>query len=281
MIRSALFIPGDQLHLVDKLDRRPADEQPDQVILDLEDSVAQTTKADARTSVATVLASHRLGPDVIVRINSEEMGMTDLAAVCDAGDPIICVPKADLHSVTDVIDAIRSIGRTPRVWALIESAAGLRDAHRISAVPGVVRLALGEVDLCAELGVHPSAAHALWPLRMQLVTASILGGLPGPIGPVSTDFSEIERYERDSVQLRDAGFGGRLAIHPSQLSAIHRAFTPTPDEIRRAQRVIELFDEAAAAGRGAIVDDDGHMIDEAVVRAARRLIETVPSEEER
>jgi citrate lyase subunit beta / citryl-CoA lyase len=279
MIRSALFVPGDQLHLVDKLDRRPTDEQPDRVILDLEDSVAQTAKAGARTSVATMLASQRLGPDVVVRINGEQLGMGDVAAVCDADDPIICVPKADLHSVTDVIDAIQAIGRTPRVWALIESAAGLRDADRISRLPGVVRLALGEVDLCAELGVRPGAAHALWPLRMQLVTASILGGLPGPIGPVSTDFLEIERYERDSVQLRDAGFGGRLAIHPSQLSAIHRAFTPWPDEIRRAQRVIELFDEAAAVGRGAIVDDDGHMIDEAVVRAARRLIETIPSEE--
>ena len=281
MIRSALFIPGDQLRLVDKLDRRPADEQPDRVILDLEDSVAPSAKSDARTSVAMMLSSQRLGSDVIVRINGEQRGIDDVGAVCDAGDPIICAPKADASSVADVIAAIEARGRTPRVWALIESAVGLRDVERISSMPGVVRLVLGEVDLCAELAVRPDAAHALWPLRMRLVAASALAGLPGPIGPVSTDFVEIERYERESAQLRDAGFGGRLAIHPSQLSAIHSVFTPGPDEIRRARRVIELFDEAAAVGRGAIVDDEGRMIDEAVVRAARRLIETTPSEEER
>lgn len=280
MIRSALFIPGDQLHLVDKLARRPVEDQPDRIILDLEDSVAHTAKSGARTSVADLLGSRRLGDVVVVRINSELLGFDDLAAICAVVDPIVCVPKADHRSVVGVIDAIVARNRTPRVWALIESAAGLRDLDRISSTPGVVRLALGEVDLCAELGLRPGAAHALWPLRMQLVTAAALAGLPGPIGPVSTDFVDVEGYERDSVQLRDAGFAGRMAIHPNQLSAIHRVFTPAPEEIRRAHRLIELFDEAVVTGRGAIVDDDGRMIDEAVVRAARRLIGTAPSQEE-
>jgi citrate lyase beta subunit len=66
---------------------------------------------------------------------------------------MICVPKADAQSVSLVIGAIEALARVPRVWALVESATGLRDLDRICSTPGMERLALGEVDPCAELGL--------------------------------------------------------------------------------------------------------------------------------
>ena len=73
-------------------------------------------------------------------------------------------------------------------------------------------------------------------------------------------------------RLRDAGFGARTAIHPDQVAVIRGAFVPTPAEIDAARRIVEIHEQSLAEGRGVSVGDDGRMIDEAVVRSARRLL---------
>jgi citrate lyase beta subunit len=83
-----------------------------------------------------------------------------------------------------------------------------------------------------------------------------------------------------SQDLCDAGFDGPLAVHPNQLPIVHRVFTPSPVAVQRARRVVTIHREAVADGRGMIVDDDGRMVDEAVVRTARRMLAGVTLEEE-
>ncbi|MBU3688356.1 MAG: CoA ester lyase [Acidimicrobiales bacterium mtb01] len=272
MIRSALFVPGDQLELVDKLRRLRIEDRPDLLILDLEDSVAPSGKSAARAAVAAAIANDLWHGDLAVRINAGQAGAEDLAAIHSVGGPITCVPKADHRSISMVAEAIESRGGSVRLWALIESAAGLRDLDPVCSTPGVVQLALGEVDLCADLGVRAGTMHALWPLRMQVVAASARSGLRGPIGPASVDLNDLERFETEGLQLRDAGFSGQLAIHPKQLPRIHRVFTPTRSEIADARRVLDRYEEALKGGQGVITDEDGSMVDEAVVRSARRVL---------
>lgn len=279
MIRSALFVPGDRLDLVTKLRGRDAAERPDRIIVDLEDAVAPGAKPAARNAVVQAFASGLLDDDVVVRVNTGDDGRADIRAIHGVANPLIFVPKANAPSITAAGDAVAASGGVPRLWALIETAAGLRDVEAIASASMVEQLAIGEADLCAELGVRPAADHALWPLRMMLVVAASLAGMDPPLGPISADFADLERYERVSIDVRDGGFGGRLAIHPRQVSVLHRVFTPSPSDIAQARRVVELYDAATTAQQGAVVGDDGTMIDEAIVRSARRLLESVRPEE--
>lgn len=275
MSRSYLFIPGDKLGLVAKASAKTGHDRADALILDLEDAVAPGAKLAARQAVSDALAGG-LPPNTVVRVNAGPSMLADIAALCAAGDPLICVPKADAATVQIAADAVERAGRRPRLLALVESAVGLREVDAVAQHAAVERLLIGEADLGAELGITRSADHAWWPIRMQLVVASALAGKPAPVGPISTDFTDIDGLAASTRRLRDAGFGARLAIHPAQLAVINQTFAASEEELARATRVVGAYEAALAEGRGVIVDEDGRMIDEAVVKVARRTLTMTP-----
>jgi citrate lyase beta subunit len=97
-------------------------------------------------------------------------------------------------------------------------------------------------------------------------------GLAAPIGPVATDFQDPAGLRHSTDALRRLGFGSRWAIHPAQVPVINQIFTPAPDQVEAARRLVERYDDALDQGIGVCVDEDGRMVDEAVVRTARRVL---------
>jgi citrate lyase subunit beta / citryl-CoA lyase len=157
--------------------------------------------------------------------------------------------------------------------SLLESAAGILSARAIAQEPRVWQLGLGELDLCAEVGIQPSAdERELLSIRVHVVLASAAAGLEPPVGPVWTDFRDLAALRRSTEALRRVGFGSRWAIHPAQVPVINETFTPTPEQLEAARRLVERYDSALDEGVGVCVGEDGHMVDEAVVRAARRIL---------
>ena len=140
---------------------------------------------------------------------------------------------------------------------------------------------IGELDLSAELGIDPHNSAALAPLRMQVVVASAALGLEPPLGPVSPDFRDLDGLRRDTTVLAGLGFGSRPAIHPAQVPIFNDVFSPSPEAVAEAKKLIALYEAALADGRGAVTDADGHMVDEAVVRVARRTLERARPEQGR
>jgi len=111
-------------------------------------------------------------------------------------------------------------------------------------------------------------------MRMQVVIASAAAGIEPRLGPVSIDFEDLDRLRRETRDLRQQGFRSRAAIHTAQIPVLNEIFTPSQDEAERAQRLMALFHQAVADGRGVVLDENGQMVDEAMVRTARRIIET-------
>lgn len=278
MRRSLLYVPGDARERLDKAPGRGADA----LIADLEDAVAPGAKGAARQTVADWVAAVVPGPEVWVRVNNHpDLLDDDIRAVALPGVHGISVPKVDSPAVLEHVDALLSAaevdrGLPPRslgVIALLESAAGVLRSAEIARAPRVLHLALGEADLTAELGLRPSDdSRELLPIRMQVVLASAAAGLAPPVGPVSTDFRDLDALRESTAALRRLGFRSRSCIHPAQVALVNDVFTPSAEEIARAQRLVELYDAAVVAGKGACVDDEGRMIDEAVVRSARQLL---------
>jgi len=137
----------------------------------------------------------------------------------------------------------------------------------------VTQLQVGEADLRADLGVTfgPDESELLLVRQRVVIVSSALNLLP-PVAPVSVEFRDLDVFRASTQALARMGYVGRACIHPAQIDIAHEVFTPTAEEIDAARRLIAAADAAAAEGRGAFTDDSGRMVDEAVVRQARRTL---------
>ena len=274
--RSYLYVPGDRPELLARATARGADA----LILDLEDAVPAARKEFARQTLAGWLTG--LGDTACefwVRVNPA-LASDDIAAVVTARVTGVVVPKAepDLLGQLDRLlrEQERVIGIAAgrfRLLPLIETARGLTLASALAAAPRVARLGFGEADLAAELGLRPGPERAeLIPLRLQLVVASAARGIAPPVGPTSLDFRDLASLRDSTSGLLRLGFRARTAIHPAQIATINQVFTPAEADVARARGIIAAFEAAQNAGSGVIVDEDGTMLDTAVVRSAREVV---------
>ncbi len=263
-LRSLLFAPGsDERKLVKALGS-----DADAVIADLEDAVAPGEKDAARELTIRVLAETETRAARLVRVNGIDTphALDDLAAVAELGLDAIVVPKA----TPEAIAALGDDG--PPLIAIVETAAGLLQASELAATPRVAALFLGAVDLGLELGFEPRAdGLELLHARSTLVLASAAAGLRGPFDAVYLAIRDEDGLEAEARLARSLGFRGKPCIHPAQVDVVNRVFTPDAEEIERARAVVDAYDAAVAAGRGAIALE-GQMIDVPVVERARGIL---------
>lgn len=280
--RSYLYVPGDAPEKLAKAVSRGADA----LIVDLEDAVPVAGKSAAREAVCGWLAGRpaagRAGePEIWVRINAGALGLVDAEAVTGPALTGLCVAKTDhpddLHAVSEVLAAAerehRLVHRSVALVPLIESGAGLLAAAGIARVPRVARLQLGEADLAADLGMTPGPEEVelLW-ARSQVVAAGAAAGIGPPVAPVRVDFRDLDALERSTRALARLGFVGRACIHPAQLPVVNAVFTPDPEEVADARQMLVRYEASLASGVAVFLDEKGRMVDEAIVRTARRIV---------
>ncbi len=231
-------------------------------MLDLEDAVAPGHKDVARAAVAEFLAA--AATPAVVRINGTDTAWCadDLAAVGGHGCAVM-VPKA--HSAAQLAEVSATLGPAVPLIALVETAAGIHACASVCGVEAVARAAFGSIDLAAELGVDPDAADALQYARSALVLGSAAAGRPAPLDGVTTDIRGDTALISDVALAVRLGFGGKLCIHPSQVSAVNEGFSPSAAEVQWARRVL------TAASDGQVCVVDGRMVDKPVVDRARRI----------
>jgi citrate lyase subunit beta / citryl-CoA lyase len=268
--RSFLYVPGDRPDRVAKA----FDAGADAILIDLEDAVAFSAKDAARqVAVDNLRGRTGEGPQIWIRINSGEIGRLDAAALATEGATLggIVLAKCDRLDWLDEIASMMpsSVALSP----LIESALGLRRLDELCTHPRVTQCHLGEIDLLGDLGAHGDAApQLLGHARAEILFASAAARIHPPIGGVYTDIRDLDGFTTDSAQMAQLGFAGRPALHPSQVPVINAAFRPSADELATAAALIASYDEAVGRGQGVVTDDGGRMVDEAVVRRARRLL---------
>jgi citrate lyase subunit beta / citryl-CoA lyase len=249
------------------------------VIADLEDAVAPAEKSTARLQLSRAFATLD-GPErarLLVRINAAGTSWheDDLALVkqlAAQGLAGVVVPKAEssaqLAHVWAHVSTASNTGSCV-LLPLVESAQGLGVLDDLANSPGVLRLALGHLDLQADMGMRCDSDEAeLHPARFALVVASRRAGLASPVDGVTVAIADTARLQTDTARSRRFGFGAKLCIHPAQLATVSDGFAPTSDEIAWAQRV--MLAQAQAAG--AAFSLDGRMVDAPVVRLAEQTL---------
>lgn len=266
--RAWLFVPADD-------ERKLASalgSGAEAVIADLEDAVAPTRKDIARERAGSFLDGHdggeRASTARVIRINDPrgEHGARDLDLLAGREDAIAMVPKA----TRETIAATRATGAG--VVALIETPQGLSEAEAIAAADGVLALAIGTIDLAAELGLGelPDGQELLY-ARSRIVLAGALASVPVLDG-VHLALEDARGLHAEAIRARALGFAGKLCIHPRQLAVVREAFTPTAAELARARTTVADY-ERTLDGEGGVTVSEGEMQDAATVRRARRILE--------
>jgi citrate lyase beta subunit len=156
--------------------------------------------------------------------------------------------------------------------AIIETAKGMVNLREIAeSSPRLDALIFGAEDLVGDIGATRTAeGQEILYARSRVVIHAKACGLQA-IDTVYTDLNDIDGLKAQTRQAQIMGFDGKLAIHPRQVEPIQGVFTPTTEEIRRAQRLIAAHDAQQKAGSGAFALD-GKMVDMPVVRAAESIL---------
>jgi citrate lyase subunit beta/citryl-CoA lyase len=254
---------------------------PDGVILDLEDSVALERKDEARILVRNALrAVNFYGAERMVRINQGDRGLEDLSYVIPHNVHLILIPKCEnAETVQRIDERIRAImkenGMKEDIFLMpiIESAMGVECAYEIAAAaPSVVAMAIGLEDYTADIGVQRTkeGAESLY-ARNRLVVASKAARIQ-PIDSVFSDVADMDGLLENVLISKAMGFEGMGCIHPRQIAVIRKGFSPSPDEIDKARKIIMAYREAQKTGLG-VVALGSKMIDAPVVARAGKTID--------
>jgi len=261
-----LFVPGT------RPDRfiKALDSGASGVVLDLEDAVPEEDKVSARDAIRTAWPS--FSPEqkkrLVIRTNSPgtQFYSADLILAQELQVACLLIPKSESR---DQINGAALILPNTAIIPMIETAIGLDQLKEIANSNQVIRLALGNLDLQVDLGMICDRQETeLQTARYQIVLASRLAQIAPPIDGVTPSTDDIERITDDAERAKRMGFGGKLCIHPKQVSIVKQAFTPTEEEISWAKRVIE----ADLASKGGAIKLDGRMIDRPVVLLAQRTM---------
>jgi citrate lyase subunit beta/citryl-CoA lyase len=276
--RSHLFMPGSNPRALEKARTVPADG----IILDLEDAVAPDAKGTARDAIAQTLAAGGFGKrEVIIRINALDSPwwIDDVTMAGKAKPDGILVPKiSSVEDLSAVADRLSDIGAdmSIKVWAMIETSRAILHAEELAAASrdSENRLAgfvFGPNDIARETRIRMMPGRAaMLPMITHCVLATRLHGLEILDGPYS-NFSDTEGFIAEAEQGRDIGFDGKTLIHPSQIEACNKVFTPPDDEVAQARRIIAAFEQPENAKRGAI-QLDGKMVERLHADMAKRTI---------
>lgn len=272
-LRSLLFVPGDRPDRFAKAAASGADA----LILDLEDSVAQERKAEARDAVAQWLATERTLP-AFVRVNPLDGGFLkdDLAAILRGRPDAIVLPKADGAASIEALIALLDGEFIPILPIATETPAAIFQLGSYVLVRDhLAGLTWGAEDLPAAIGATTSRetdGRYTAPYEMAR-SLTLLAAHAAGVPAIDTVFPAIDAPDALATYVARArrdGFTGMMAIHPAQVETINAGFTPTADEIAHARAVVAAF--AAHPDAGAL-QLNGRMIDRPHLLQAQRVLD--------
>ncbi len=286
--RSVLYVPAINERALAKAATLPCDV----VILDLEDAVAPEAKAEARSRARAALESGIFaGKETVVRVNgfpeagdAADLLAEDLAEIIPAEPNAILFPK--IHDASDAERAETALNHHfadegIRLWLMIETPLAILNVAAIAARAReegsrLACLVMGTNDLAKEMRIPATASrlallHAL-SASVMAARAHAIDVLDGVYGAIA----DPAGFEAECLQGRGLGFDGKTLIHPAQIEAANRLFSPSEAEYAEALAIIAAFEAPENAGKG-VITVAGRMTERLHYEIARRVVSSVPA----
>ena len=213
----------------------------------------------------------------MIRINSASTPwyVDDLQAAVEAKPHAVLLPKVEsAEQVKRLADDFAKAGGPDdvRFWCMMETPKGVLHCDSVAtSEPRLECFIMGTSDLTQDM----RALHTA--LRLPMLTALGLCLLAARangltiLDGVALDLSDEPGFVAACTQGRELGFDGKTLIHPKQIGPCNITFSPSKEEVVRAQSIVSAFSEARAAGRGVVVLN-GRLVEELHVREAQRTL---------
>ncbi len=277
LFRSLIFVPGNNPRFLEKAKQIEADI----VCFDLEDSVPDKEKKQARKLIKTALKSRsEYHSSIFVRTNSPLSGKIpdDLKEIVQKGIDGIVIPKVNnVKELKKIEKNLQSLEKTKKLKSVqiipsIESAEGVVNTYLIaSCTKRVSAVVFGVFDLLNDLGIDytkdPEGAKYS---RAKIPVDAKAAGVAS-IDAIWQDLKDVKGLEKDCKAGKSLGYTGKSLIHPDQISITHKIFYPTKSEIEWAEKVYKSYLKSVKTGKGATTID-GKMIDEVHFKQAETII---------
>ncbi len=268
--RSFIFTPGLKPEMFPKAISSGAD----MVCIELEDGIAIKDKDEARNNTFKALETLEVksGVELVVRVNCQrtKFGLMDLEAVVSSKTNVkaIMLPKVKTpDEITFIDDMLTDCGLNTDLHVIMETNEALESIYDIAhASKRIVALYFGGVDMAAELRV-PNEYKNLIYARSRLVHAGASVGVDVIEVPY-LDLEDMDGMKKEAELVRDLGFTGKGSIHPKQINMLNEIFTPSKEEIIKAKRIVDQFNESDTG----LVVIDGKLIEKPVLREMQRKI---------
>jgi citrate lyase subunit beta/citryl-CoA lyase len=282
LIRTALFVPGNRPDRIVKAFGTGADV----VIIDLEDAVPLSEKESSRTNVREKVAE---SVDRMILVRTNALGSAfvdgDLDEAIVEGVNGIILPKVeradDITKINTLLIEVEKNRSLPEgsicVFPLIESAAGVQHIYDIVSTKTkparIYTVMFGAADYTLDMGIEMTmGGNELFYARSRIAIACRAAGIAPPVDtPFMIDLKNTEALISDARRAKELGFQGKLVIHPNQVGPCNKIFSPLPEEIKKAEKVVKAFEEAEAAGMAAI-QLEGKFIDYPVVKRSKDIL---------
>jgi citrate lyase subunit beta/citryl-CoA lyase len=284
-LRSLLFVPGNKENMLEKA----AGLRPDILVPDMEDSVPNAEKDNARKTIQSFLPRlAETGLPIMPRVNSLDTGWleSDLAAVVGPEILGLSIGKIngpqDIETVSDLLAELeRAVELTVGSLKLIpwlESARAIVKCYEIcTSNPRIIGVAFGAEDFTHDMGVERLEDESEVAYARNVLCVAARAAHVTALDTPYFRFKDEAGLRANSAAAKQCGFKGKFAIHPAQIDAINETFSPSKAEIEHARRVVVAFEEAETAGRGS-TSLDGKVIDVPVVKRARAVLELAGTE---
>ncbi len=282
LIRTALFVPGNRPDRIEKAFGTGADV----IIIDLEDAVPLAEKESSRPNVREKVAQFA---DRMILVRTNALGSDfikgDLDEAIVEGVNGIILPKVeradDITKINTLLIEVEKNRALPkgsiRVFPLIESAAAVQHIYDIVSTKTkpdrIYTVMFGAADYTLDMGIEMTmAGNELFYARSKIAIACRAAGIALPVDtPFMIDLKNTEALISDARRAKELGFQGKLVIHPHQVEPCNKIFSPLPEEIKKAEKIIKAFEEAEAAGMAAI-QLEGKFIDYPVVQRSKDIL---------
>ena len=268
--RSFIFTPG----LKPEMFPKAIASGTDMVCIELEDGIAIKDKDQARKNTFKALESLEVkgGVELVVRVNCQrtKFGLMDLEAVISSKTNVkaIMLPKVKTpDEITFIDDLLTDCGLDTDLHVIMETNEALESIYDIAhASKRIVAIYFGGVDMAAELRV-PNEYKNLIYARSRLVHAGASVGVD-VIDVPYLDLEDMDGMKKEAELVRDLGFTGKGSIHPKQINMLNEIFTPSKEEIIKAKKIVDQFNESDTG----LVVIDGKLIEKPVLREMQRKI---------
>ncbi|MBM3910347.1 MAG: CoA ester lyase, partial [Thaumarchaeota archaeon] len=214
LVRSLLFVPGNNSRFLEKAKTLPADI----VCFDLEDSVPDSEKKNARQLIKETLKRRlEYTPDVYVRINSPASGKTvdDLKEITTKGIDGIVIPKVnnanELKKIEKTLSSLEKKQKLKPIELMpsIESAEGVVNAYAIaSSTKRIVALVFGVFDLLNDMGIeYTKQAEGAKYARAKVPLDAKAAGTYA-IDAIWQDLKDVNGLREDCIAGKNLGYSG-------------------------------------------------------------------------